>query len=187
MSSNIKVQRICQQCHNEFTALTTTTRYCSKRCNGAAHKAKLKALKIGASNEETQRIKTKPAIDLKSKEFLTVRNVATLLNSSIRTAYRLIETGKIQAVNLSERKTLVKRSEIDKLFEQPKQIEKIQKPKPETVEYQISECYTILDIQKKYSVSESTIYAAIKRFNIPRLRKGKSNYIPKAEIDKVLS
>jgi excisionase family DNA binding protein len=111
-------------------------------------------------------------LDLKAKEFLTVRNVATLLNSSIRTAYRLIQTGKIQAVNISERKTLVKRSEIDKLFEQPKPIEQIQKHKPKPVQYQYSECYTIPEIQNKFGVSESAIYATIKRFNIPRLKKG---------------
>ncbi len=28
MSSNIKLQRICQHCGNEFTAKTTVTQYC---------------------------------------------------------------------------------------------------------------------------------------------------------------
>ena len=116
MSSNIKIQRICQHCGNEFTARTTVTQYCGDDCAKRAYKARQRAAKVELSNKETQQIKAKPLKELKAKEFLTVRDVATLLNSSIRTAYRLIEQGNIRAVNISQRKTLVKRSEIDNLF-----------------------------------------------------------------------
>tara|TARA_R110001583_G_C5666193_1_gene410194 strand:+ start:294 stop:647 length:354 start_codon:yes stop_codon:yes gene_type:complete len=116
MSTNIKVQRICQYCCNEFTAKTTRTRYCSHKCNSAAYKANLKANKIKVSNTETLKIKTLPIEELKAKEFLTVQNVATLLNCSTRSVYYYIETGKLKAVNLSQRITRVKRSDLDKLF-----------------------------------------------------------------------
>ena len=116
MSSNIQVQRICQHCNNEFTARTTTTMYCSHRCNSAAYKQKVKAGKIEQSNKQTQRIKNQPIEELKAKEFLTVREVALLLNCSVRSAYNYIESGTIKAVNLGQRITRVKRSEIDKLF-----------------------------------------------------------------------
>ena len=116
MSSNIKVQRICQHCGNEFTARTTTTLYCSHRCNSAAYKAKQRAGKVEQSNKETQRIKTQPIEQLKAKEFLTVREVSQLLNCSVRSAYHYIESGTISAVNLGQRMIRVKRSEIDKLF-----------------------------------------------------------------------
>ena len=117
MSSNIKIQRICQHCGNEFTARTTTTLYCSHRCNSAAYKAKIRTGKVEVSNRETQRIKNQPIEELKTKEFLTVREVAHLLNCSIRSAYYYIENGTIKAVNLGQRVTRVKRSEIDKLFQ----------------------------------------------------------------------
>jgi excisionase family DNA binding protein len=116
MSSNLTVQRICQHCGKEFTARKTTTRHCSLQCNRAAYKARQKSDRIEVSNKETLLIKTKPIEEIKAKEFLTVRDVAVLLNSSLRTVYRLIEQGNINAVNISQRKTLVKRSEIDKLF-----------------------------------------------------------------------
>lgn len=116
MSSNIEVQRICQQCGKEFTARTTVTQYCGDTCAKRAYKARLKAAKVETSNKETRLIKSKPFEELKAKEFLTVRDVATLLNSSIRTVYRLIEQGNIKAANIAQRKTLVKRSELDKLF-----------------------------------------------------------------------
>jgi excisionase family DNA binding protein len=117
MSSNIQVQRICQHCGKEFTARTTVTRFCSHRCASAAHKQKVRAGKVEQSNKQTQQIKTQPIEELKAKEFLTVREVAQLLNCSIRSAYYHIESGTIKAVNLGQRITRVKRSEIDKLFE----------------------------------------------------------------------
>ena len=117
MSSNIQIQRICQYCGKEFTARTTVTRSCSQDCSRKLHRQRQKEAMIIASNKETLYIKRKPLEELKEKEFLTVKDVGTLLNCSIRTAYRLIELGNIRAVNIGERKTLIKRAEIDKLFQ----------------------------------------------------------------------
>lgn len=117
MSSKIEVQRICRHCGNEFTARKTTTLYCSHRCNNAAYKAKIIAGKIEHSNTETHRLRTQPIEELNAKEFLTVREVARLLNCSVRSAYYYIDNGIIKAVNLRQRMTRVKRSEIDKLFQ----------------------------------------------------------------------
>ena len=116
MSSNIKVQKICEYCRNEFTARTTVTRTCSDNCAKRLYKQKQREAKIEKATNETRLIKAMPAPEIQAKEFLTIRDAALLLNCSIRTAYRLIERGNIRAVNLSERKTLIKRSEIDKLF-----------------------------------------------------------------------
>jgi len=117
MSSNIQVMRICQHCGNEFTARTTVTQYCGDTCAKKAYKERVKAKKIDASNKETLQIKTQPIEELKAKEFLTVREVARLLNCSVRSAYYFIESGTIKAMNLGQRITRVKRSEIDKLFQ----------------------------------------------------------------------
>ena len=117
MSSKIEVQRICQHCGNEFTARTTVTRYCSHRCNSAAHKASIKALKVEISNKETDIIIKQPIELLKAKDFLTVKEVAALLNCSVRSVYYYIGNGNIKAVSLSQRVTRIKRTDIDKLFE----------------------------------------------------------------------
>ena len=116
MSSNIRIQRICQFCNNEFTAKTTVTKYCSDNCAKRAYKVRKKQESIKASNKETKRIVTMPIEKLKAKEFLTVKEVSKLLNCSVRTVYYYIENGNIEAVNLGQRLTRVKRSEIDKLF-----------------------------------------------------------------------
>lgn len=118
MSSNIEVQRICQHCEKEFTARTTVTKFCSHKCGQRAYKARMRGQKVEQSNTETIRIKQQPIELLKVKEFLTVREVAQLLNCSSRSAYNYIESGTIKAVNLGQRMTRVKRSEIDKLFNQ---------------------------------------------------------------------
>jgi excisionase family DNA binding protein len=118
MSSNIKIQRVCQYCRNEFIARMTTTRYCGHTCNSRAYKAKERGQKIEASNTETLGIKLKPIEILKAKEFLSVREAAKLLNCSLRTTYRLIDNGTIKALNLSERKTTIRRVDIDNLFSQ---------------------------------------------------------------------
>jgi len=117
MSSNIEIQRICQYCGKEFTARTTKTQYCSHACNSKAYKAKLKASKIEKSNTETVKTINKPIEVIKAKEFLTVKEVATLLGCSLRTTYRLVDNGTIKAVNLAERLTRVQRTEINKLLE----------------------------------------------------------------------
>jgi excisionase family DNA binding protein len=116
MSSNIQVQRICKHCGNEFTARTTVTQYCGEVCAKRAYKARVKAVKVETSNRETTRIKTQPIEVLRAKEYLTPKDVATLLNCSVRTVYYLIANGTIKAVNLGQRLTRVKRTEIDKVF-----------------------------------------------------------------------
>lgn len=183
MSSKIEVQRICQYCGNEFTARTTVTRFCSHRCASAAHKQKVRAGKVEQSNKQTQQIKTQPIEELKAKEFLTVREVARLLNCSVRSAYYYIESGTIKAVNLGQRITRVKRSDIDKLFEQPQPVT----PQPEQIKFDITDCYTLTEVQDKYGISETALQNLIKRNSISKIKKGWFAYVPKTVIDKLLS
>ena len=117
MSSNIQVQRICQHCDKEFTARTTVTKYCGDDCAKRAYKVRMRVEKIKASDQETKSFIVKPIEELKAKEFLTVRETAKLLNSSRHTIYTLIKSGKIKAVNLKAKKTIIQRSDINKLFE----------------------------------------------------------------------
>ena len=183
MSSKLQVQRICQHCGNEFIARTTTTLYCSHRCNSAAYKQKVRAGKVEQSNKQTQQIKTQPFEELKAKEFLTVREVARLLNCSVRSTYYYIESGTIKAVNLGQRITRVKRSDIDKLFEQPQPVT----PQPEQIQFDISDCYNLTEVQSKYGISETALQNLIKRNDIPKIKKGWFAYVPKTVIDKLLS
>lgn len=180
MSSNIKVQRVCEHCGKEFTARTTVTRTCSDYCAKRLYKQKQRTKKIETSNKETLAIKTKPIEELKAKEFLTVREVATLLSCSIRSVYYYIENGNIEAVNLGQRITRIKRSALDKLFENPQGVA------PEPTQYEIADCYSTEEVREKYGISDNGLSKLIKRHNIPKFREGWFAYVPKTIIEKHL-
>lgn len=118
MSSNIQVQRICEHCGSEFTARTTVTRFCGDVCAKRAYKVRLKNQKVQRSNEETKAVIQKPIQELNSKQILTAKEVASLLNCSLRTVYYQIESGNIKAVNFGQRLTRIRRSEIERVFDQ---------------------------------------------------------------------
>jgi excisionase family DNA binding protein len=116
MSSNIRINRVCENCNTSFVAKTTVTRFCGDNCAKVAYKKRKRASKIKKSNTNTLKIKLEPLEILQVKDYLTVKETATLLNISKRSTYRLIEMGALRAANLSERLLRVKRTEIDKLL-----------------------------------------------------------------------
>ena len=185
MSSNIKIIRICEYCGREFTARTTVTKYCSSQCSKRAYKERKRTEKIEKSNKETQKIKSLNNEELKTKEFLTVTEVSKLIGCSRQNVYKLINTGKLKATNLLIKKTIIKRSDLDKLFEKPQPVYAIKKP--QQIQVDIQDCYTMTEIQKKYGISEKTLHRIIKRNNIPKLKYGRYSYAPKILIDKILS
>jgi excisionase family DNA binding protein len=188
MSSNIQVQRICQHCGNEFTARRTTTLYCSHKCNSTAYKAGLRAAKVKVSNKETQTIKIGSIEQLKAKEFLSVRDVSKLIGCSRQTVYTLINSGGLKAVNIKVKKTLIRRSDIDKLFEQSQpSVMPRSEAQATSVQYPISDCYTLTEVQTKFSISESALQAVIKRNKVPKLKKGWFAYVPKTVIDNLFA
>jgi excisionase family DNA binding protein len=183
MSSNIKVIRVCQHCGNEFTARTTVTKYCSLKCGSAFNKQKIRNRKVEVSNKETKRIKIQPIEELKAREFLSVTQVSKLIGCSRQNVYKLINAGKLKATNILEKKTIIKRSDLDELFEQPKP----EKPKAEQSFFDISDGYTLAEVQNKYGISETALQNIIKRNDIPKQKIGRFAYVPKTEIDKLLS
>lgn len=190
MSSNIKIKRICEYCNSEFIAKTTVTRYCSSICRKRNYRAK----KIVQTNKETEQIKNKPIHDIQAKEFLTVRDVSILLGCSLRTTYRLIDNGTLNAVNLAKRMTRINKSEVNRLLKQvtPPPITKEPEPvyvikKPKQIQIDIADCYNLTEIQNKYGISEKALHEIIKRNNIPKLKQGWYAYVPKKLIDELLT
>ena len=117
MSSNIRITRICQHCKKEFIARTTNTRFCGHNCSRRAYKVKKREAKIEQSQIETGIIRSLPLEQIKAKEFLSVRDLCILLGASRPTVYRLINSGRLMALKLSTKKTIIKRTDIDKLFQ----------------------------------------------------------------------
>lgn len=183
MSSHIQIQKVCELCTSEFTARKTTTRFCSHKCASRAYKKRVREQKIEKTNTETVRIKTQDVECVKAKEFLTVSEVALLVGCSRRTAYRLVSKGVIGSVNLSERLTRIPRTEVDNFIQAIKSDNII----PKVKEYEISECYSMGEAQIKYNVSGKTLYDAIKRNNLPKIKHGRYVYVPKELLENIFT
>lgn len=184
MSSNISVYRICGFCGSEFLAKKTTTKYCSLKCASKDYKRRLKNQKIESSNLQRIKIKNQPLIDLKDKEFLNVKQLALLLGFSVKTVYCLINTKRINAYNFSERKTLIRRCDIDALFEKPQiGFEIVLQPIELRKQAEIKDCYTITEMQKKFNISSGALYNLIKRNSISKFSQGKFTYVAKKDIE----
>lgn len=187
MSSSIQVQRVCQHCGKEFTARTTVTQYCGDVCSKRAYKARLKVSKIEASNKETQRIKNQPIEELKAKAFLSIAETCKLVGISRRTVYRMIERGELITGKAGKR-TIIRRSDLEQLlFKQPQTVAPQTEAQPKQKQFDIADCYTLTEVKDKYSISEKALQNLIKRNSIPKIKKGWFAYVPKTEIDNLLS
>ncbi len=194
MSSNIQIQRVCLNCKTEFTARTTVTKYCSLRCASKAYKAAKRTEKLQKSNIETKQLKIKPIEELKAKEFLTVTDVSKLVGCSRQNVYKLINTGKLKATNILEKKTIIRRCDLDKLFSEVPENETIpEQQKQELNEWKqagafdITDCYTINEVLGKFSISQAALHQLIKRNRVPKMKIGWYSYVPKIMIDSLLS
>lgn len=180
MSSNIRINRICEQCGNEFEARKTTSKTCSDTCAKRAYKARQRTVKIDNISQKIQRLKSKPIEDLRTQTYLTIDESAQLLRVSRRTLYRMNERGELLFTKIS-RRTIISRSDIEQLFARPA----LAKPVPISVS--LSDCYTMKEVIQKYSISEKALYDLIKRNNIPKQYSGVYAYIPKTLIDELLT
>lgn len=116
MSSNIRINRICQECGESFVAKTTVTKYCSDRCAKRAYKARKRAEKVQASEEETRETIQQSIVELQAKDFLSIQDICQLFNVSRTTIWRMCKDGKLKSVKIGRRK-FISRASIDKLFE----------------------------------------------------------------------
>ena len=187
MSSNIKVQRICQYCSNDFTARTTTTMYCSHRCNSSAYKTKLRSNKVELSNKETKLIKTQPIEQLKAKAFLSIADTCMLIGISRRTVYRMIERGELITGKAGKR-TIIRRSDLEQLlFEKPLTVTSKPVKQSDQKQFDITEYYNLTEVQSKYGISQTALQNLVKRNRITKIKKGWYAYVSKIEIDKLLN
>ena len=117
MSSNLKIIKVCEYCGKEFVAKKITTRTCSPRCSKLLYKKKKREEKLKkVPSVEVQKVELRTK-NVKDKEFLSIADACELLGVSRMTIYRLAKAGKIKITKIG-RRSIIKRTEIDKLFEQ---------------------------------------------------------------------
>jgi excisionase family DNA binding protein len=179
MSSNFTVKRLCEQCGQVFEAKTTVTRFCSKLCNKRNYKQNIRNSKMAPMDQVVKKVLDKSTPDLKGVEFLSVKAAAALLGASEKIVYSLIHSGKLNAINLSKRKTIVARKDVDGLFARSEMIED-KKGRPN-----IEDCYHMGQAQALFNISEKALFDLIKRNNILKFQEGKFTYVAKVDLDRI--
>ena len=174
-------------------------KYCSEECAEQAKETKKKRQRDFLRAVE-------PVMELQQQEYLTFSKAAILLGCTRQYVYKLVEQGKLPASRLSSRMALVRRSDIEKMFEAnpynrvipcsnpqkavPKKNvsanSKKQKSQPTSHNSdEILEYYSGEEVMQTYKVKQSWLYTNAKRHQIPVCRIAGRNYYSKRHVDAV--
>ena len=190
--------RKCAHCGKVFTTKNGMQKFCSEECAEQSKEARKKRQRDFLRAVE-------PVMELQQQEYLTFSKAAILLGCSRQYVYKLVEQGKLSASRLSSRMALVRRSDIEKMFEdnpynrvipcsKPKMnIPKTQRtstkkdgknvqPTDEIIEY-----YSGEEVMQIYKVKRSWLYTTAKRHQIPVCRIAGRNYYSKQHVDAIFA
>ena len=174
----MKIKRICAWCGKEFIAQKTTTACCSKQCANALYKKRKRDEAIKANNQFVEKkIDEKPIERIKNKPLLTITETAIYLGVTRPTIYGYIKRGELKVSRLGF-KYFLKKEDIDKLFNTP-----IEFHTPIKEKSPITDFYTTAEVNEKYHVNESWIFAIAKKHGIPRTFNRGKTYWSKKHID----
>lgn len=175
-TSKFKVLRTCEFCGKEFYAQKVTTRFCCKRCNELAYKQRRRQKQIV---EAEARVLQKPIEEVGNKEFLSLHETSVLFGITKRSVYNLIYSGVLHAFKLTSRLTIVRKTDIERMFEGHVYKKKV---KPERKP--ITEFYTTSEIKEKYGVSEGWVFKIGKEKKIPKILHHGKTYWSKQHVEK---
>ena len=121
MSSNLRIVKICAYCKQEFIARKTTSETCSDACAKRFYKVKQREKAIQRVEVETM-VKRKPSSfineeaikAIQAKEWLTLKEVALLLNVSSLTLRRWTLAGKVNSKKVGKKHSF-RRAELMKI------------------------------------------------------------------------
>lgn len=185
--SKLKIPRICEHCGKPFEAKTVTTRFCSRECTNKAGNEKKKRQREEEQKQALLQIKADEIAEIQTRPYISISEAVTLFGISRSTIRRLINSGKLPAINLGERLIRIDRTHIEAMFTAVPIVEQAKpEPKPK-LSLEPEDCYTIGEISKRFGISESTVYKHIRKYSIPTRQVGKFVYAPKVEIDKLYS
>lgn len=116
-ASKIRIKKICEYCGQEFYALKTSTRFCSKLCNDRAYKMRQRVNTVKKAESENVTVSQERTFSvINQKEYLSIKEVGILLGITSRTVYNYIYSGQLKAIKLSTRLTIVHKSNIDSMM-----------------------------------------------------------------------
>ncbi len=190
--------RKCAHCGKVFTTKNGMQKFCSEECAEQSKEARKKRQRDFLRAVE-------PVMELQQQEYLTFSKAAILLGCSRQYVYKLVEQGKLPASRLSSRMALVRRSDIEKMFEDnpynrviPCSKPKINIPKTQRTSTkkdgknvqptdEIIEYYSGEEVMQIYKVKRSWLYTTAKRHQIPVCRIAGRNYYSKQHVDAIFA
>lgn len=180
MSSNIRINKICEFCGNDFIAQTIKTRFCSQKCGSKSYKARKRDMTNDVPEETSEGMRSYDLEVLKKQDFFTVMQCCEIFGISRRTIFRMIARNDLDIVKLG-RRTLISKESISSLFA-------VQKPAAEddenkTIDFDLDRCYTIAQAQAAYNISQSGLYLIMKKYDIKKITSGKYTYVQKKDLD----
>ena len=102
--------RKCAYCGKVFTTNSGMQKYCSEECAEQA--------KVNKKKRQRDFLRAvEPVMELQQQEYLTFSKAAILLGCTRQYVYKLVEQGKLPASRLSSRMALVRKSDIENMFE----------------------------------------------------------------------
>ena len=172
----MEIQKRCKYCGRSFIAHKMNTIYCSPSCNNKDYKKAIREKQIAEFMEEEK--KKTPKVDiLGGKEFLTPTEGASLLGLSRATFYRYMSNGTIKAVQFRG-KTIIRRKDIERLFDNPPTYQSHSEKKQEKREY-----YTFRQIMEKFKCSKKAVMTRVEKYNIPKVYQGRNCFFDRALVD----
>ena len=185
MSSNFTIQRKCVHCKKTFDAKTTVTRFCGKLCNKRYYVTNKRNEKIEGEKLQPIILSAAKMQPVQGVEYLDPQKAALLLGVSRNLIYHLINTGKLVAYNLSIRRTIILKKDVDLLFQ--KRLAIVSLPKKNSAKMPpIGDCYNIGELHTKFKMSESALSNLIKRNKIAKFQVGRFTYVTKKSIELIL-
>ncbi len=174
----MEIQKRCKYCGRSFIAHKMTTIYCSPSCNNKDYKRAIREKQIAEYYESHPEDKEQPTRDvLQDKAFLTPREAAKVLGIGKSSVYRELASGLIKVVQMKG-KTLIRRKDIERLFDNPPAYQTHSEKKQEKREY-----YTFRQIMEKFKCSKKAIMTRVEKFNIPKVYQGRNCFFDRALVD----
>ncbi len=161
MSSNIRLNKVCQHCDKQFTAKTTVTKFCGDDCAKKAYKKRKRQEKITKSI-----VNPNPSINLDyNRDYFTILDIINYFNISKSSAQRLVKRNNLPKKKIG-RWVFIKKTDLEGIF----------KPNEETGSISIREASELLQ------VSMRTIERYISDKKIKSTKSGKNRFILKESV-----
>ena len=155
----MKILKKCLTCGTDFVASKISSKYCCRKCERVAQR------KREAEKREKERENASADIpsELETKQFLTPKDIAKLLDVGLTTVYRYFYSGMLKAVRV-RRHTLVRRSDLEKFFDEAVPYKKTSYKKKADNEY-----YTLREIMEKYNLGRKAVWNRCEKLGIPKV------------------